>query len=41
MKEKGYNHTDLKPENIYLVNVKEGENSYILKLLNFESLANL
>jgi serine/threonine protein kinase len=40
MKEKGYSHTNLKPENIFFVHSKYAENQYILKLIDFEVLAN-
>jgi hypothetical protein len=41
MREKGYNHSNLKPEIIYFFPCEQNENKYILKLLDFELLAKL
>jgi serine/threonine protein kinase len=38
MKEKGYCHTDLKPENTQLVRVDGTENQYCLKIIDFGSV---
>jgi hypothetical protein len=38
MKEKGYGHSNLKPESIYLVRSKENENRYQIKLIEIDLL---
>jgi serine/threonine protein kinase len=35
MKEKGYCHSDIKPENTQLVKCEDRENAYILKVIDF------
>ncbi len=35
MKEKGYCHSDIKPENTQLVKIEDRENAYALKVIDF------